>query len=70
MSSNRMLEDVTEKDRHKILAGENAYVAGMEAEDCPYKRHNANRIPWMFGWFNARTRERLRHVFEKHGIDW
>lgn len=67
---NRMLKDATDKDRHKVLAGENAFAAGMEIEDCPYRINNPNRTPWMSGWLNARTRARLAHVFENHGIDW
>lgn len=70
MSSNRMLEDVTDKNRHKVIAGENAFTAGMELDDCPYRINNPNRTPWMFGWYNARTRKRLGHVLEKYGIDW
>ena len=67
---NRMLEDVTDKNRHKILAGENAFVAGMEIDDCPYRKNNGNRTPWVYGWLNSRTRSRLAHIFEKYGIDW
>ena len=65
-----MAEETTDKNRHKVQAGENAYIAGFEVGDCPYPRHNANRIPWMFGWYNARTREKLGSIFEKYGIEW
>ncbi len=69
---NRMIdiENIADKNRHEVLAGENAFAAGMEVNECPYRINNPNRTPWMSGWYNARTRMFLKHVFDKHGIDW
>jgi ribosome modulation factor len=60
--------NVQEIDRNRAEGdyGEVAYAKGKSIEDCPYAIGCSKRTYWLTGWYDARTRHNLRHVFEKY----
>jgi hypothetical protein len=48
---------------HAYWAGRTAYRDGMTAEENPHPRNRGlsrSRMFWFYGWFDARTSERLK----------
>jgi ribosome modulation factor len=51
--------------------GSDAYSAGKPDSECPYppkQGNGAQRISWFNGWLDARTQDKLGHIFEKYGL--
>lgn len=59
----------------EIAEGEAAYAAGQDVDSCPYPSGNgANgnkaRSAWMTGWYDAKIRAKLGHIFDKYGMTY
>ena len=64
-----MVANETRK-RSEYFEGRRAFGLSKIADDCPYEvGHNA-RVGWHVGYYDARTKESLGHVFERNGIDF
>ena len=50
--------------------GVNAFTSFYDIDDCEYEWHTEERMAWLCGWYDARMRDKLGHVFEKHGLEW
>lgn len=49
--------------------GRQAFFAGREVRECVYQ-FGDQRVAWLTGWYDERTRSRLGHIFESRGIEW
>lgn len=52
--------------------GYKAFLDGETQDGCPYPTSSKNerRYEWMCGYLDARTRQRLGHVFDKWELKW
>lgn len=50
--------------------GQQAYWSGMLVDSCPYPIGNFCRQPWMTGFMDERTRDRLGHIFKRNNLEW
>lgn len=41
------------------------FKAGIHIDDCPYPTDTAPRKHWLAAFIDARSRERLKHVYER-----
>lgn len=57
-----------DRNRAEVEYGETAFEKGKAVSACPYAIGCSKRTYWMTGWYDARTRHNLRHVFEKYWI--
>lgn len=48
-----------------FMAGLWAYDTGQAMEECPYEPGDEKRLHWLSGYIEARTQDRLAHVFKK-----
>lgn len=53
-----------------IREGRLAFSEGMNASDNPYLsvRSTRKRMKWFSGYYQMRTYERLKHIWERRGI--
>ena len=54
-------------------AGSLAFSNGKSMDDCPLRPRTDStlyqgRVDWLTGWLDARTNERLGHIFKKYGM--
>jgi len=53
--------------------GREAYQTGKAETDCPFASEPGgswSRSAWFNGYLDARTGDRLKAVFAKHGVQW
>ena len=48
--------------------GAEAYREGRSVDD--HDLDKAGRNAFMDGWYDARTRDRLGHIFQRYGTTW
>ncbi len=54
----------------EYIEGKTAYAAGHV--ECPHEKGGGNgkRGDWWTGWFDARTLDRLGHIFKRCGMTY
>ena len=57
--------------------GVDAFNNGLGEDDCPYpfgpnvpNGTKAKRVSWFNGYFDTRTGDKLKEVFERNNIQW
>lgn len=50
--------------------GESDFKNGRPISNCPFPMGDERRKRWMTGWYDARTRKRLGHIFERWRLQW
>lgn len=58
------------RDNWAYLQGQRSFIAGRSWDACPYAWRDPKRMDWLDGFLDARTGDRLKHVFGKRGIKW
>lgn len=46
--------------------GNIAFTEQARITDCPYRRGSRLAEAWRTGWYDARTYQRLKHIFDKY----
>ena len=54
------------KKTKAYLAGIAAYEAGISVDDCPLHQDTSAKKQWLEGWYEARTKTRLPHIYAKY----
>lgn len=59
----------------EVSEGETAYADGIAVDDCPYPsgtgaEGNKARAAWMTGWYDAKMRDKLGHIWAKYGMTY
>lgn len=50
--------------------GETAFSLGEDVDSCPHRKNTNSRHYWLMGWYDARTRHRLKELFDKWNITY
>lgn len=56
------------RSRGEYQEGVNAYALGCTEDESGYEQGTAARMSWLCGWYDARTNDRLGHIFKRHGM--
>lgn len=61
--------DPAVRDTRDYRQGRDAFLDGVRIDSCPHRR-GVSRTAWLCGYYDARTLDRLGHVFEKWNLSW
>jgi len=52
--------------------GADAYNSGAPVDTCNrlYKKNSVTAKHWRTGWYDARTRQRLKHIWDRWNIEY
>lgn len=47
-----------------------SFEQGAGVDSCKYAKHTSAAKAWRTGWYDARTRSRLGHIFDRWKLDY